>query len=136
MNQHDHDNQAWPWPSREEGGRFRDLLAEPDVRVTEHQQPEMIHAEHPDGRSLWATCLDIRPGEDFQFAPQVFPSSLGSPAVAETREALKERIIAVKREARIYGMHSRPRSPMRKNPHAEVEIRDLERRAARLRGGR
>lgn len=130
MNQRDHDSQ--PWPTHEEEDRFRGLLAEPDVRVTEHQQPEMIHVEHPDGRSLWVTCLDIPSGEGARFAPQVFPPSLGSPVVAETKEGLEERIIAVKREARIYGMRPQPHSPMRKNPYTEAEIRDLEKHAARL----
>lgn len=126
MSQHNPEDQPSPWPTREEGEAFMSLLREAGVQITEYQNPTMIQVKHPDGRSLWATRLDIRPGENLQFAPHVFPPSLIYPVIAETQDGLRDRISAVVREARTYNMHPQPRSPMRRNPHEEADIKALE----------
>lgn len=126
MNQHTPEEQPWPWPTRDEAEHLASLLREADMRIAEHLHPEMIHVEHPDGRSMWATHFDTLPGEDLQFAPQLSPPSLIYPVIAETQDALMERVRAVVREARTYNMHLQPRSPLRSSPHGVAELKTLD----------
>lgn len=128
MNQHDPETPPWPWPTPEEAEPFSELLAQPDTRVTQHRDLQAVHAEHPDGRSLWAVNLDNANDEDPR-AP--LPPSLIYPLVAESMEALDRRVTALQREARTYGMAPRLRSPLHRNTLLEAKTDALIERADR-----
>lgn len=119
-----HDNHPWPWPTRAESENLSHFMQEPGVLIEEHQHPESIQVRHPDGRSLWATMLDPFPVTSARVPEGPLPS-LGYPVVAEGRIALNERVKAVAREAPDYGARVQARSPRRKNPYLDAEVRDL-----------
>lgn len=120
----EHDNHSWPWPTRRESEDLSRLMKEPGALIVEHQAPESINVRHPDGRSLWATMLDPVPATSERVPEGPLPS-LGYPIVAEDRTALNERVKAVAREAPVYGARVQARSPRRKNPYLDAEIRSL-----------
>lgn len=122
MSEHTWESPSWPWPSMEDHKRLARLLDEPEVLVEEHQRPAMIHVTRTSEESLWAARLDpLAPTTATGLSEGPLPT-LVNPVVAESREALTERIEAVINEARIYGAHGvRARSPLRKNPSVETE---------------
>lgn len=122
MTQHD---LPWPWPTQDEADRLLDLLQGPDhPRVTDHRQPDAIHVEHDDGRSLWAAYLDVIAYTDVpagEHAPDPV-SPLIFPVVATTRAELEERVFAIRREARVYGVSSlRQSSPKRRDLESKIK---------------
>lgn len=117
-------NPPWPWPTREEGDQFAALLGTDGALTTEVLRPEAVHTEHPDGRSLWATKLDLR--EDARFAPRGLSDSLIYPVVADNQEELEKRVTVLVRDLRAYGMNTQRRSPLRRDPYLDAEIEELQ----------
>lgn len=102
----------WPWPTHAETESLLAFARRPETTVTSHQHPVVAHFEHPDGQSLWAVHLDACPGEGLQLTPQEFLRALERPVTAEDRSALEDRVAALLREARDYGLSPRRRDPL------------------------
>lgn len=125
MNENTAQETSWPWPAAEEYKRFTRLLDDPDVLVEEHQRPAMIHVKHPNGEELWVTRLDHHAPTATVGLNKDLLLSLIDPVVAGTREALIERIEAVREEAAVYGWRIPARNPLRKSPFFEAEVGQL-----------
>lgn len=102
----------WPWPTHDETESLLALARRPETIITSHQHPVAAHLEHPDGQSLWAVHLDVRPGEGLHLTPQEFLRALEQPLTAEHRSALEDRVAALLRKARDYGLSPRRRDPL------------------------
>lgn len=125
MNEHTPEEPSWPWPSLEDRKRLTRFLNDPDVLVEEHQRPATIHVRHPTEGSLWATRLVALASTTTEGPPDGPLALLVNPVVAESREALTERIKAVASEARTYGAHVQASSPLEKSPSFEAEADQL-----------
>lgn len=112
----------WPWPTHDETESLLTLARRPETIVTSHQHPVAAHFEHPDGQSLWAVHLDVRPGEGLQLTPQEFVRALEQPLTAEHRSALEDRVAALLRKARDYGLSPRRRNPMHRATWSDAEV--------------
>lgn len=123
---------SWPWPTSEDYERLNRLLKAPETVVEEHQRPAMISAKHTDGASLWATVLDPHPATSDRI-PQWLVESLMNPVIAESREALSERMKDTAQKARAYGAGVQSRSPLQRRPGLNADIEALARQARKLR---
>jgi hypothetical protein len=112
----------WPWPTHRETESLLALARRPETTVTSHQNPVAAHFEHPDGQSLWAVHLDVRPREGLQLTPQDLLRALEQPLTAEHRSALEDRVTTLLRKVRDHGLSPRRRNPLHPAAWLDAEV--------------
>ena len=120
------------WPTSEDHECLGRFLGDPDALIEEHQRSAMVSVKRADGTTLWATLLRPSSGVS-DWTPRRLAEALMNPVIADSREALDERMKDLVEEVRSYGMEVQARSPLRRDLNLGAEIEALEREMERVR---